>query len=293
MKTAEAAYKYKIESLKDILIHRINKVFLGKDKANEMKWHYQYHRLQKRYFKNDIWDFNGAKLPNYNLDSPEKLYFIYLDTLFVHCVHNDDYDYLLIDELDKILPEGAYSYKKNDFDVTVKESDVVIDAGAWIGDFSAYASVKGANVFAFEPSKDAFEYLKQTKELNNNIEILEKGLGDKSGSFYLSNIEGNSVANQIVNTTNNTEKIEVTTIDEFVKEYNLKRVDFIKADIEGFERYMLIGAKETLKRFAPKLTICTYHLPDDPEVLSKIILDANPNYTIVQKKKKLYAMVKK
>jgi len=117
-------------------------------------------------------------------------------------------------------------------------------------------------------------------------------LGDKSDIYHLSHNNINSGANKITDGDNYSEKIEVTTIDEFVAENELDRIDFIKADIEGFERNMLMGAKETLRRFSPKLAICTYHLLDDPEVLSKIILEANPNYTIIQKRKKLYAMVK-
>lgn len=85
--------------------------------------------------------------------------------------------------------------------------------------------------------------------------------------------------------------MEITTVDAFVSTHNLPRVDFIKADIEGYERHMLEGAQETLKRFAPKLALCTYHLPDDPEVLASLIKQANPAYHIVQKRKKLYAAV--
>ena len=85
--------------------------------------------------------------------------------------------------------------------------------------------------------------------------------------------------------------VETITLDDFVKKNNLERVDFIKADIEGFERNMLGGAQETLKNFAPKLALCTYHLPDDPEVMTKLIMQANPNYKIVYGKKKLYASI--
>lgn len=81
------------------------------------------------------------------------------------------------------------------------------------------------------------------------------------------------------------EKIEITKIDQFVEENNLESVDFIKLDIEGFERYMLAGATKTLKKFAPRLAICIYHYSYDPEVLEKIILGKNSACTIIQKRK--------
>jgi hypothetical protein len=90
---------------------------------------------------------------------------------------------------------------------------------------------------------------------------------------------------------NTSEKISITTLDKFVEENKLERVDFIKADIEGAERDMLKGATNVLKTFAPKLAICTYHLPDDPEVLERIIREANSAYTVVHLRHKLFATV--
>ena len=294
IKTIFYSYQLKIETPREIIVHRINKLFRGTKKALEIKEQRQYKFLKEKFLKDTIWDFNGIKLPVY--PKSFALYrfvnYTYMDSLLVYCNYNDNYDNKLIDKLDWILPEGTYGYKNDEIDVTVKKEDIVIDAGAWIGDFSAYASVKGAKVYAFEPSKTTIDYLKITQQLNGNIHIVEKGLGNKHEVSYIETNELNSGTNRITNSSINSEKIEITTIDDFVAEQKLNHVDFIKADIEGFERYMLEGAKETMKKFAPKLAICTYHLPDDPQVLAKIILDANPNYIIVQKKKKLYAAVK-
>lgn len=90
---------------------------------------------------------------------------------------------------------------------------------------------------------------------------------------------------------NTLEDISTTTVDNFVQQQGLTHVDFIKVDIEGTERKMLRGATETLKNFAPKLALCTYHLPDNPEVLERIILEANPAYKIVHLRHKLFACV--
>jgi FkbM family methyltransferase len=123
---------------------------------------------------------------------------------------------------------------------------------------------------------------------------VKKGLGSFDGTvrMFVDN-SGSSEANGIINggAGLRTEEIPITTLDKFVQEQNLKKVDFIKADIEGSERDMLKGAYGVLKEFAPKLALCTYHLPDDPQVLENIILESNPNYKVKHISKKLFAAV--
>ena len=63
-------------------------------------------------------------------------------------------------------------------------------------------------------------------------------------------------------------------------------------DIEGSERDALYGGREAIFKYKPKLAICTYHLRDDPVVLSEIIKSIDPNYRIELGRKKLYAAVK-
>ena len=118
-------------------------------------------------------------------------------------------------------------------------------------------------------------------------------MGDRECELDIWINKENSGGNSTLNTGNASEKITLTTLDKFVEDRKLERVDFIKADIEGAERDMLRGACNTLKTFAPKLAICTYHLPDDPEVLENIILKANPDYTVVHTRHKLFAAVTK
>lgn len=241
-------------------------------------------------------DFNGSKIVDVSDDREltHLLNMVFADIFYIPCFCNDNHDASVVLKHDKYLLEGPYCYKDDcGVDVTVKNGDVVIDAGAWIGDFSAYAASNGAISYAFEPVSRMYEYLCKTAVLNDNkIVPIKMALGDKIDvleiSINLDNPAGNSLVEDFAQMS---ETVHMTTIDDFVIEYNLTHVDFIKSDIEGFERNLLLGAKNTLKKFAPKLSICTYHLPDDPQVLSKIILEANPLYKIVYLKHKLVACV--
>jgi hypothetical protein len=83
--------------------------------------------------------------------------------------------------------------------------------------------------------------------------------------------------------------VQQVTIDSFANERNLQKVDFIKMDIEGMERNALRGATEILKKYKPRLAICTYHRPDDPVEIRKIISEARPDYQFYQASHKLFA----
>lgn len=191
------------------------------------------------------------------------------------------------------IDEGPYEYGA----VALEEGDVVFDCGANIGLFSAVAAHNKCKVYSFEPFEEVQKYLKETSDLYPElINICPYALSNEIGDtkFYI--LDNYIGVNSIIETDMNkdyehTIKVRMTTMDDFIKTNNITKVDFIKADIEGAERLMLMGARETLKRFGPKIAICTYHLKDDPQVLENIIRDTNPNYIIEHRWKKLYAYI--
>jgi hypothetical protein len=68
------------------------------------------------------------------------------------------------------------------------------------------------------------------------------------------------------------------TIDNFVKEEKIDRVDFIKIDTEGFEKERIKGAEKTIKEFKPRLAIAAYHFPDDKKAIPELVLSIRDDY---------------
>ncbi len=55
-------------------------------------------------------------------------------------------------------------------------------------------------------------------------------------------------------------------------------VTFIKMDIEGAEYQAILGAKNIINKYKPKLAICVYHKPEDIWELPWLIHKINPEY---------------
>lgn len=56
---------------------------------------------------------------------------------------------------------------------------------------------------------------------------------------------------------------DAITIDAFIEKSRIKKIDFIKLDIEGSELEALRGAANTLKQHRPQLAVCIYHSTND------------------------------
>jgi len=270
------------------------KYFFGTNMSANARVEYQrraYSTLCNIYTNSDddrFFDFDGIIIPKaISAEYEGALCFAFQDLLFCNL---SEYD---LDFCEPFYVEGPYEIGN----VYIENGDIVIDCGANMGFFSAIASHKGAIVYAFEPSETVINnYLSLTASKNPNIHVCKYALSNEIGElkFLLDNktIGGSTLAiTGLARDNSNLATVRSITLDSFVHDNNLSCVNFIKADIEGAERYMLKGAKQVLKDFAPKLAICSYHLPDDPKVLRELILDANPNYVVEEKFEKMYAHV--
>lgn len=170
--------------------------------------------------------------------------------------------------------------------------DWVVDAGACEGFFSLYALEKGANVLAFEPVLAIAQALEKT--LKRYIEggrakvyalALASEHAEKEILISSANPGSNTIAQVLIE--QHTERVEASRkervitipLDALLSSFD-HPISFLKADVEGSERELLLGARETIRRYKPCLSICTYHLPDDYREILRIVRSFGVGYRV-------------
>jgi len=155
----------------------------------------------------------------------------------------------------------------------VTEGDIVVDAGATIGDFTVKAALQAGNegfVYAFEPEPDNYSWLKRNTENLRNVKIFDKALWNKAEKMTLWRTASYRAAHTLGSTNSSliprtiyTDKIEVETVrlDEAIT----GRVDFIKLDVEGSELNVLEGAKRILEQYKPFIAAELHPYEDYPQ----------------------------
>jgi len=134
----------------------------------------------------------------------------------------------------------------------VPRGGVVIDVGANVGYFSLlFSRWVGAegHVYAFEPIRRTFATLQANLRANGatNVTALKKACFSSPGEAKML-LDTDSGWSRLTTDGSGHEVVELTTIDEFVRQTGLSRVDFIKIDAEGVDFEVLRGALGTLER---------------------------------------------
>jgi len=264
--------KLELEQDKKDALVAIAHVILGPEKVkfcDVQKYYQKLKELNEKYCDNNKFIDNSIKL--YEMNVKEMGYDL------VYYSNSHDVLYTYIDQ----------QYEKAEASIQIEKGDYIIDAGAFSGGTALYFAHKAGRegkVFAFEMVPENIELFNTNIKKNKDsdiapIELINKALEEKSGDKFF--IYQKGPASLI--TKEKPENIEcaVTTaisIDDFVEENNIQKIDVIKMDIEGAELGALKGAIKTINKFRPKLAICIYHKCDDFETIPKFIDSLDKDY---------------
>jgi len=151
-----------------------------------------------------------------------------------------------------------------------KKIETVFDIGANVGTFTLLCNklFKSKIIYSFEPIPLTYKCLMNNCSDFKNIKTFNLAFSDKKGvakmSFnrfesFISSFNSLKKGNSLI-------QVKTETLNNFVKEYNIDKIDLLKIDVESFENLVLIGASNVLKNVR--------------YLLIEITINQNKNYTI-------------
>lgn len=177
-----------------------------------------------------------------------------------------------------------YLIRRNGEDISPRPGDVVLDCGACIGEISmlfAGLAAPAGEVHLFDPMPLHVRFCQLQAALNPAyapmLHVNTLAVGDRTHAARAGQPATDS--GRISPGAVSTEDFACTTIDDYAAT-RLRRLDFIKMDIEGAEMAALAGAANAIREFQPRLAISGYHKPEDLWEIPARILELNPGYRL-------------
>lgn len=151
----------------------------------------------------------------------------------------------------------------------------VIDLGAWIGDNSIlWAKQLNSLVYAIDPSSENIDFIEKMAKHNfiNNVITIKKAVSDKNEI-----ISTNHSINHCSFEKGDAGKIqlECVSLDYLYENEQIKNIDFIHLDVEGFEFNVIKGSTKLIDESRPIITFEQHLTTDNYLELSSYLYDKN------------------
>ena len=137
---------------------------------------------------------------------------------------------------------NLYHKEINQYGPGLERGDVFVDIGANIGMSSMCAEILGASkIFSVEPDPEVFKALELNK--GDNWKTFQFAISDHMGVIDIDIWPENDIKVPVVCITFD------SFIDNLVEQYNVDKIDYLKIDIEGWEKTAFNNVKkETFNR---------------------------------------------
>jgi len=127
---------------------------------------------------------------------------------------------------------------------------VIFDVGSR-DDIDYYCCYPNSIIHMFEPNKKHFDSLVEKLKRHNayKVHCHQIGLSDKAeiAARYYKNTESFVLHWQGISQDSG-EKFDLTTLDEFVEENQIDRIDFLKTDCEQMDHLVIDGGRRSINR---------------------------------------------
>jgi FkbM family methyltransferase len=166
--------------------------------------------------------------------------------------------------------------------VQLAEHEVLLDAGAYKGDviveFNRRTGGKHDGIIAVEPDQKTLVLLRDAIAKNNisGVEVYNKGAWHERAVLrFHGGWEGSSRVSHNADSAFPVTAIEADTIDNILQK---RRVTYISMDIEGAEHNAILGARQSIVRWKPRIAVCVYHRREDLFDLILLLNSFVPQY---------------
>lgn len=163
-----------------------------------------------------------------------------------------------------------------------KRDSLIVDIGAYIGDFSLYAAkYLNARVIAYEPTQESYELLKENIGINDlwdRIKPINKAVGP-SNEITLNVVKEDNEIHVSSYWYPDAEKrvVQSVTLEEILDMNDLNKIDLLKIDCEGGEYDILLTAPDSVFSRVNNI-VFEYHAIKDYQEKFAAVVDRLGNY---------------
>ncbi len=136
----------------------------------------------------------------------------------------------------------------------IRKGDIVVDVGAHLGDFCLVGFANGAKkVYGFEPTPLSCKKLRENIAFNQAqdvVEIIPAAVSDSDGFAHFVMTEHAEINHLKTNRGQQSKKnmeVPTMTLDSFMRQRKINRIQFLKIDVEGAESLVFKGMSQALQ----------------------------------------------